>query len=124
MITYTPIGYVHNHFEEPVAPGLIREGESRIILEPEFTEGLKGLEPGHQMVVVFHFHLSDGYQLLQHPRRDLTRLPRGVFALRSPQRPNPIGITTVELISIEGNVLCVRDLDAINGSPVLDLKPA
>ena len=124
MITYTPIGYVNNDFDKPVAPGLIREGESRIILEPEFAEGLNGFEPGHQMVVVFHFHLSDGYDLLQHPRRDLTRPKRGVFALRSPQRPNPIGITTVELVSIEGNVLRVRNLDAINRSPVLDLKPA
>lgn len=124
MITYTPIGYVHNHFDKPVAPGLIREGESRIVLAPEFAGGLKGVEPGHQLVVVFHFHLSDGYELLQHPRHDPARPPRGVFALRSPRRPNPIGITTVELVSIEGNVLFVRDLDAINGTPVLDLKPA
>ncbi|HNB55163.1 MAG TPA: hypothetical protein PK530_24645, partial [Anaerolineales bacterium] len=68
MITYSPIGYVYNHFEKPVAPELIREGESQIVLAPEFTEGLKGIEPGHQMVVVFHFHLSDGFELLQHPR--------------------------------------------------------
>jgi tRNA-Thr(GGU) m(6)t(6)A37 methyltransferase TsaA len=123
MITYTPIGYVQNSFDEPVAPGLIRKTESQIILAPKFTEGLMGLQPGHQVLVIFHFHLSDGYELKQHPRRDVTRPRRGVFALRSPKRPNPIGVTCVELVSIEGNVLRVRDLDAINGTPVLDLKP-
>jgi len=124
MITYTPIGYVQNNFNEPVPPAMIRETESQIVLAPEYVEGLNGLEPGQKVLVIFDFHLSDGYDLQQHPRRDTTRPRRGVFALRSPRRPNPIGVTSVELVSIEGNVLRVRELDAINGSPVLDLKPA
>jgi tRNA-Thr(GGU) m(6)t(6)A37 methyltransferase TsaA len=62
--------------------------------------------------------------LLQHPRGDRNRPRRGVFALRSPRRPNPIGITVVDLIDVQGNVLRVQGLDAINGTPVLDIKPA
>jgi tRNA-Thr(GGU) m(6)t(6)A37 methyltransferase TsaA len=73
-------------------------------------------------MVIFHFHLSRGYELRQHPRGDHTREPRGVFALHSPRRPNPIGVTTIELVEVTGNVLTVRGLDAINGTPVLDLK--
>jgi tRNA-Thr(GGU) m(6)t(6)A37 methyltransferase TsaA len=76
------------------------------------------------LLVVFVFHRAEGYNLLQHPRGDRGRPQRGVFALRSPNRPNPIGITEVELLAIEGNILTVRGLDALDGTPVLDLKPA
>lgn len=123
-VTYVTIGYVENEFDEPAAPDLIRAAESRIILDPAFTEGLSGLEAGQQVMVIFCFHRSQGYDLRQHPRGDVNRPARGVFALRSPRRPNPIGVTIVDLVKIEENVLRVRGLDAINGTPVLDLKPA
>jgi tRNA-Thr(GGU) m(6)t(6)A37 methyltransferase TsaA len=123
-IGYEAIGYVANEFDEPVAAEEIRSAESRIVLDPALTEGLTGLEPGQQVMVVFCFHRAQSYDLAQHPRGDTTRPKRGVFALRSPRRPNPIGVTVVDLVAIEGNVLRVRGLDAINGTPVLDLKPA
>lgn len=123
-ITFQPIGHVENEFDEPIPPDEMRQADSRIILNPEVTLGLTGLEPGQQIVVVFHFHLIEGYDLLQHRRGDPAQPKRGVFALRSPRRPNPIGITTVDLLAIQGNVLRVHGLDAINGTPVLDLKPA
>jgi len=123
-ITYHPIGYIENEFDQPASPQTIREVESRIILNPDLMEGLTGLEPGGQMMVVFYFHLSRGFDLLQHPQGDSSRPRRGVFALCSPMRPNPIGVTVVDLIAVEGNVLRVHNLDAINGTPVLDLKPA
>lgn len=123
-ITVTAIGYIENAFDEPVAPNQIKATESRIILDPALTEGLEGLEPGQQLMVVFYFHRSQVYDLRQHPRCDRSRPRRGVFALRSPCRPNPIGVTVVDLVAIEKNVLRVRGLDAINGTPVLDLKPA
>lgn len=122
--TFQAIGHVENDFDEPMAPEKIRAAESRIVLDPSLTEGLTGLEPGQQVMVVFHFHRSEGYDLLQHPRGDRSRPRRGVFALRSPRRPNSIGVTVVDVLAIEGNVLRVRGLDAINGTPVLDLKPA
>ena len=122
-VTYKAVGFVENEFDEAVASDLIRATESRIILDPVHVDGLSGLEAGQQIMVIFYFHRSKGYDLLQHPRGDASRPPRGVFALRSPQRPNPIGVTVVNLVAIEDNVLWVRGLDAINGTPVLDLKP-
>ena len=107
-----------------MAPEAIRSAESRIILDPTLSEGLRGLVPGEQIMVIFSFHRSEGYDLRQHPRGDRSRPQRGVFALRSPRRPNPIGVTVVDLVAVEGNILRVRGLDAINGTPVLDLKPA
>jgi tRNA-Thr(GGU) m(6)t(6)A37 methyltransferase TsaA len=123
-VNYTPIGHVENDFQERTPAHKLRSTESRIVLNPGLTDGLMGLAPGQQVMVVFHFHRTGGFELLQHPRGDATRPRRGVFALRSPRRPNPVGVTVVELVSVEGNVLKVRGLDAINGTPVLDLKPA
>ncbi len=123
-ITYEPIGHVENEFDGPVASDVMRAAESRIVLDPGLVAGLAGLEPGQQVMVVFYFHRAQGYDLSQHPRGDTNRPRRGVFALCSPRRPNPIGVTVVELLAIEENVLRVRGLDAFNGTPVLDLKPA
>jgi len=123
-MTWKAIGYVENEFTEPAAPDRLRSAESRIVLNPELVEGLKGLVPGQKVMVLFYFHRSHGYELLQHPQGDPNRPRQGVFTLRSPYRPNPIGVTVVDLVALEGNVLRVRGLDAINGTPVLDLKPA
>jgi tRNA-Thr(GGU) m(6)t(6)A37 methyltransferase TsaA len=122
--TLTPIGTVENGLPLGTPKAQLMAAESRIILEPALMEGLKKLESQTRILVVFHFHLSEGYKLLQHPRGDTSREKRGVFALRSPLRPNPIGVTEVELLEIRGNVLRVRGLDAVDGTPVLDLKPA
>jgi tRNA-Thr(GGU) m(6)t(6)A37 methyltransferase TsaA len=123
-VTYHPIGYVQNAFDESSHWEQMRAGESRIILDSDLMDGLQGLEPGHQVMVVFYFDRSEDFELLQHPRGDRARPRRGVFSLRSPRRPNPIGVTVVELLSIDENVLTVRGLDAFDGTPVLDLKPA
>jgi tRNA-Thr(GGU) m(6)t(6)A37 methyltransferase TsaA len=118
------IGYVENKFDRPAAPEKIRLAESRLVIDPALVDGLQGLEAGQRVMVVFYFHRSEGYALLQHPRGDQGQPQRGVFALRSPHRPNPIGVTIVNLLAVERNVLRVSGLDAINGTPVLDLKPA
>jgi tRNA-Thr(GGU) m(6)t(6)A37 methyltransferase TsaA len=123
-IVYRAIGHVENGFEKPAPACEIRAVDSRIVLDPSLTEGLTGLEPGQQIMVIFCFHHSQGFDLLQHQQGDTGRPPRGVFALRSPRRPNGIGVTVVDLLSIKENVLLVRGLDAINSTPVLDLKPA
>lgn len=120
---FQAIGYVENEFRGTTKPDTLTASLSRIVLAPDLVEGLSGLEPGMTLLVVFVFHRSMGYDLLQHPRGDRSRPKRGVFALRSPNRPNSIGITEVELLAIEGNVLTVRGLDALDGTPVLDLKP-
>jgi tRNA-Thr(GGU) m(6)t(6)A37 methyltransferase TsaA len=121
-VTFTPIGCVQNDFDAPTTPETIAAAESWVVVAPEFVEGLTGLEAGQRVMVVFHFHLVQSYALLQHPRGDHSRPKRGVFALHTPYRPNPIGVSVVDLLSVEGNVLRVRGLDALNGTPVLDLK--
>jgi len=123
-VTFYPIGYVENEFKEPAVPEEIRSVESRIILDPSLIQGVQGFDLDQQIMVIFYFHRSEGYSLLQHPRGDQSQPERGVFSLRSPSRPNPIGVTIVNLVGIDGNVLRVRGLDAIDGTPVLDLKPA
>jgi tRNA-Thr(GGU) m(6)t(6)A37 methyltransferase TsaA len=122
--TFRAIGHIENTFTELAAPDLIRATTSRIVLDEAFVPGLQGIEPGQQLIVIFVFHRSRGYELQQHPRGDRARPRRGVFALHSPNRPNPIGVTVVDLLDITGNVLQVRGLDALDGTPLLDLKPA
>ena len=123
MIAYVSIGKVENQFDEPVSSRQIRASESRIVLNPDLVEGLQGLEAGQKLMVLFHFHRVDGFDLLQHPHGDHSRSKRGVFTLRSPHRPNPIGVAEVHLLEIREHVLRVHGLDAINGTPVLDIKP-
>ena len=122
-IKYEPIGYVESEYNESSPREQIRNPESRIILDPKFSNGLKGLEPGQSLMVLFHFDRVKEYQLHQHPRGDPHRTKKGVFAIMSPRRPNPIGVTIVEIIAIAGHIITVTGLDAFDGSPVLDLKP-
>jgi tRNA (Thr-GGU) A37 N-methylase len=79
---------------------------------------------GEHMGASYYCERCRGFELIQHPRGDGNLQSRGVFALRSPQRPNPIGVTVVEVVDVERNVVLVRGLDAEDGTPVLDLKPA
>ncbi len=123
-ITFQPIGFVENDLPFGTPGDTLRAAESRIVLDREFVPGLAELEKEPRILVVFFFHRSEGWDPMQHPRGDTTRQKRGVFALRSPRRPNGIGVTEVELLSIRENVLTVRGLDAVDGTPVLDLKPA
>ncbi len=98
--------------------------DSEVVVDEAYAGGLDGIEEFSHVIVVFHFHLSDGTAALHaHPggREELPEV--GVFATRSPRRPNPIGITTVRLLERKGNLLRVRGLDAVDGTPVLDIKP-
>ena len=104
------------------------EGDiSTIELYPEYCEGLDQLEMYYQIQVLYWFHLRDNEKhrsvLRVVPRRHGETMERGVFASRSPSRPNPIGSTEVELISIDGCVMTVRGLDALKDSPIIDIKP-
>ncbi|MCX6006818.1 MAG: tRNA (N6-threonylcarbamoyladenosine(37)-N6)-methyltransferase TrmO [Chloroflexi bacterium] len=99
---------------------------SRIILKPRYGRALDGIESFSHIVVLFWLHeikSSERAVLKVHPRRDASIPLTGVFATRSPVRPNPIGMTVVTLIKKEGNILTVKGLDAIDGTPVLDIKP-
>jgi len=119
-IRLSPVGFIQNEFKEPSKTVHIRANRSKIILLPEYTKGLYRLKENKYLEVIFYFHKSKGYQLIHKTPHWGTR---GVFASRSPFRPVPLGLTKVKLISVNKNELLVEGLDAINGTPVLDIKP-
>ena len=124
-ISYKPIGIIHSPFRDikgmPIQPtGAIGVAGSIEII-PDFIEGLKDLDGFSHIILIYHFHLSKGYTLSVEPFMD-DKL-RGVFATRAPRRPNPIGISVVKLIKVEGNVLYIENVDIIDGTPLLDIKP-
>ena len=115
-----PIGYVKNEFFESAESEKMRQENSYIVIYPEYQEGLYKIEESNFLNVIFYFHKSVGYTLKGTRRRGVTR---GIFASRSPRRPVPLGLTLVKLLEKKGNKLKVKGLDAINGTPVLDIKP-
>jgi tRNA-Thr(GGU) m(6)t(6)A37 methyltransferase TsaA len=123
-ITYKPIGIVHSPFKEPknvpIQASASHEAGS-IEIYPEYSEGLRDLEGFTHIILVYHFHLTKAAPLLVKPFLDDQE--HGVFATRSPSRPNPIGISIVQLCSVEGNILHVQGVDILDGTPLLDIKP-
>jgi len=105
----------------------VKEGLSSIRIFDEFAEGLKGLDTFSHLIILYWFHLREGEEgrsvLKVVPRRHPGAPEVGVFASRSPSRPNPIGLSVSELVKIESNILWVKGLDAVEGSPILDIKP-
>lgn len=124
-ITYTPIGTIRSPFKEPQGTPIQPVGAhgvvGRVVLEPQYEPALKDLDGFSHILLLYHFHLSEGYELQVHPFLDET--PRGLFATRAPRRPNPIGLSLVRLERIEGTTLHVLDVDVVDGTPLLDIKP-
>lgn len=120
MNKFTQIGIVKNRFNEPEDPAVIRAEESRIEISGEFSEGLYRIEESQYLDILFLFDRSEGFTLKGPVRSGEVK---GVFASRSPHRPSPVGISTVKLLNRSGNELAVTGLDALNGSPVIDIKP-
>jgi tRNA-Thr(GGU) m(6)t(6)A37 methyltransferase TsaA len=122
-IMLSPIGYVHNSATADTPASELQNQVSEIVLDKKFQDGLMDLDKNDLVTVIFYFHLVDGYRLRLHPRGDQTRPITGVFNTRSQFRPNPIGVTVVRLKSVEGNKLVIEGLDAVDGTPILDIKP-
>jgi tRNA-Thr(GGU) m(6)t(6)A37 methyltransferase TsaA len=123
-IIYQPIGIMHCELTDPVAaPKFYTDSDIKGTIEvlAQYEEGLAGLEEFDHIIVFFHFHLSDGYSLMQ-KRRGEGEL-RGVFSLCSPNRPNGIGMSVLRLIKVERNRLHVDNVDLLDGTPILDIKP-
>ncbi|HUB98429.1 MAG TPA: tRNA (N6-threonylcarbamoyladenosine(37)-N6)-methyltransferase TrmO [Solirubrobacterales bacterium] len=121
-----PIGRVSSPLTDlAAAPKQGDEGapEAWIVLSPAVAAGLEGIEVGAALVVLTWLDRGDRDVLRVHPRGDRSRPPQGVFATRSPDRPNPIGLHRVEVLEVTGERLRVGGLEAIDGTPVLDLKP-
>ena len=124
-ITYRPIGVIRSPFKEPegtpIQPAGARGVAGTVEVFPEYVEGLKDIEGFSHIILIYHFHLSKGATLRVQPFMD--NFEHGIFAIRGPTRPNPIGLSVVRLIRVESGILHVQDVDIVDGTPLLDIKP-
>ncbi|HEX9204598.1 MAG TPA: tRNA (N6-threonylcarbamoyladenosine(37)-N6)-methyltransferase TrmO, partial [Candidatus Deferrimicrobiaceae bacterium] len=138
-----PIGVIRSALKDPAdAPkqGALSDREAEVVVDPAYLSALDGLtgrvapegeavsgdsvyRKSGKVIVICWMHGADRMRLKVHPRGQEDRPERGVFSTRSPHRPNPLSLHTVTLLSVEGNVLRVRGMDAIDGTPVVDIKP-
>ena len=124
-ITYRPIGIIRTPFKQkegmPIQPSGARGVRGTIEINEDYIEGLKDLEGFSHVILIYHFHLSKGYDLIVTPFLD--DQDRGVFATRAPKRPNSIGLSIVKLNAVKENILEIENVDIVDGTPLLDIKP-
>ena len=120
-----PIGIIHSPYKQkigtPIQTAFSDDGEGTVEIFPKFKKGLKDLDGFSHIILIYHFHESEGYSLLCRPFLD--DVERGLFATRAPRRPNPIGRSIVKLKAISNNILRVSSLDVLDETPLLDIKP-
>jgi tRNA-Thr(GGU) m(6)t(6)A37 methyltransferase TsaA len=124
-IIYEPIGIIRTTFKEregmPIQTNGAKGLKGEVVLKEEFQAGVTDLEGFSHIILIYHFHKSQNFKLMVTPFLD--SMARGVFSTRAPLRPNSIGLSIVKLLSIEGNVLHVENVDMIDNTPLLDIKP-
>jgi tRNA-Thr(GGU) m(6)t(6)A37 methyltransferase TsaA len=123
-IELTPIGLVRVEAEEVPRNWRRSELEGMLVIDDEYSEGLADIEPGQRIVVIFNFHRSPEFSaelLRQTPPH--TGRQTGIFSICSPVRPNPVGMSVLEVLEVEGGTVRVRGLDMLDGTPILDIKP-
>lgn len=124
-IVYQPIGIIYTPFKSPkgtpIQPTGAKGIEATVELFAEYADGLNDLDGFSHIYLLYHCHLSKRYSLNVTPFLDSEK--RGLFSTRAPSRPNPIGLSVVRLLGIENNVLRVMDIDVVDGTPLLDIKP-
>lgn len=124
-VTYQIIGTIHSPFtDQDTTPiqSIFSGVEGTLEVFPEYAEGLQGVEEFSHIHLLYHFHQANGFKLLQRPFVDGSK-ERGIFSIRHFSRPNPIGLSLVEVIGVEGNTVRVRGIDVLDGTPLLDIKP-
>jgi tRNA-Thr(GGU) m(6)t(6)A37 methyltransferase TsaA len=124
-ITYTPIGVIHSPFTTlagmPIQTVAATGVAATVELDPSYAAGLTDIDGFSYLLLITHLHLMQGFALELTPFMDTQ--PHGVFATRSPRRPNPIGLSIVRLVRVEGATLHIEEVDLVDGTPVLDIKP-
>ncbi len=123
--TFTPIGVINSPFDMPVNMPIQSASASgftgTVEIYDEFVPGLKDIEGFSHIILIYAFHRSDGYKL--HVKPFLEDVVHGVFSVRAPKRPNPIGFSVVKLLRVEKDILHIENIDILNGTPLLDIKP-
>ena len=124
-IHYTPIGLVRSPFTEiagmPIQPPAAKGVRGLVILQDEFSAGLQDIEGFSHLILIYHLHLVHDFSLSVEPFLDNDE--HGIFATRAPKRPNPIGLSVVKLVLRDGATLEIENVDILDGTPLLDLKP-
>ncbi|MFN2144892.1 MAG: tRNA (N6-threonylcarbamoyladenosine(37)-N6)-methyltransferase TrmO [Anaerolineales bacterium] len=125
-ITMRPIGVIHSPHKQvagmPIQPAGALGIPGTVEVYPAYQAGLADLDGFSHIILIYAFHLSDSYELTVTPFLDAE--PRGLFATRAPRRPNPIGLSVVRLVSVEENLLHIENVDILDGTPLLDIKPS
>ena len=124
-ITYRPIGIIHTPYIDkastPMQGCFAPNSRATIELYPEYTDGLRDIEGFSHLILIYHFHKAEGCQLIAKPFLDKEK--KGIFAIRHFNRPNPIGLSVVRLCQVRGNILDIGEVDMIDRTPLLDIKP-
>jgi tRNA (adenine37-N6)-methyltransferase len=119
-----PIGFVRADVRELPRHWSVSDAEGTLVIDEEYSEGLRGIEAGQRIVVIFHFHRSPNFSAgLLRQTSSQTGRETGVFDTCSPVRPNPIGMSVLEVLGVRGASIDVKRLDMLDGTPVLDIKP-
>ncbi len=122
---YEPIGTIHSPFKDikgmPIQPTGAEGVKGHIDVDPRYKDGLKDIDGFSHIILIYHFHLSEDYSLTVKPFLD--KKERGVFSTRAPKRPNQIGLSIVKLIDVDGTRINIEDVDVVDGTPLLDIKP-
>ncbi len=125
MIGYKPIGIIHSPFKKiigtPIQPKAAEGIKGKIEIFEEYGEGLEGIEEFSHIILIYHFHMVKEVKLKVKPYMGESNI--GVFATRAPARPNPIGMSVVEVVERRGRFIRIRNIDVIDGTPLLDIKP-
>ena len=123
-IELAPIGFVRTDIEKVPRHWTVSDVEGTIVIDGQYREGLKDIKAGRRIVVLFYFHQSPRFTkdfLVQVPPQRTEQL--GVFSICSPIRPNPLGMSVVEVLGVDGSIIHIKGLDMVDGTPVLDIKP-
>ncbi|MFZ0484059.1 MAG: tRNA (N6-threonylcarbamoyladenosine(37)-N6)-methyltransferase TrmO [Desulfobacterales bacterium] len=123
-VTMETIGVVHTDADKVPRHWTVSDVKGTLVIDKKYRKGLRDIQPGQQVVVIFHFHKSPIFTsdlLVQKPPHRNEKL--GVFSICSPNRPNPVGMSVLDVLRVENNIIYVQGLDMIDGTPILDLKP-
>lgn len=128
VIKMKAIGVIHSPFKDkkdmPIQPAYAGKAKGQVVVYSEYEEGLKDIDGFSHIKLVYYFHLADSGKDIKLRRKPfMDKEAHGIFAIRHFSRPNPIGISVVKLIGVDGNVLEVEGIDVVDGTPLLDIKP-